>query len=159
MESRQKITLIIGLIITAALFPINFYISAVAFVLVITLYMSYVMLNTSERFQKVPELTLKLKEDAKGVVVKNRGGDAALNIHIALVPLDIEFDIPRLEPDEIHVQTTEHMIETVKVVAGFENAQGRTFSHSATLSALEGEKDEEDWLKPVFPMFGWKEKK
>jgi hypothetical protein len=159
MESRQKITLIIGLIITAALFPFSPYISAVALVIVLALFISFLMLNTSKRFQAVPELTLKLQDDAKGVIVKNKGGDTALNIHIALVPLDIEFDIPKLEPDAIWVQPCSHMIETVKVVAGFENAQGRKFSHSVMLSALEEEKSEEDLLKPMFPMFGWKDDK
>jgi hypothetical protein len=46
------------------------------------------------------------------------------------------------------------MIAEAKALVSYENGAGRRFSRSFQLSATA--KGDEDLLKPIFPIFGWK---
>ncbi len=50
----------------------------------------------------IPEIVAKLSEDAKGIVLTNTGNARAEKIHVALVPSNIEFDIPSLDVDSTY---------------------------------------------------------
>jgi hypothetical protein len=101
-----------------------------------------------------PRLTCWLSEDAKNVVIRNEGNELAVRIHITLVPLDLQFDLPELAVEGRHEFPLPSMIAEAKAVVNYENASGMKFSRSILLSATG--KGEEDLLKPVFPIFGWK---
>ncbi len=45
------------------------------------------------------------------------------------------------------------MVEEIKIIITFQNENGRQFSRSVKLSALE---EEPDLLKPMIPLFKWK---
>jgi hypothetical protein len=154
MEKYQKIVLVLGIIITIALIPIDFFLAGVGAIILVVLALSFAMYNTSKRFPKVPELIAMLSEDAKSVVVKNKGDKKAISIRLAIVPLDLEFEVPPLAPDEAYTIALPHMINEAKAVISFKDEQGESYSHSSPLSALGP--GEEDLLKPMFPMFGWK---
>jgi len=102
----------------------------------------------------LPDVTCILSEDAKRIVLVNRGNDRALGIHVTLVPLDREFDLPELPPDGRHDFPLPGMISEAKALVSYGNDAGRRFSRSIRLSATG--KGEEDLLKPLFPFFGWK---
>jgi hypothetical protein len=100
----------------------------------------------------LPQVDAKLREDAKAIVLTNTGNSPALTIHVALVPLDIEYDIASLAVDESHEYPFLSMVTEVKAVITFSNEKGRSYSESHKLSASE----EFEPLKPMFPVFGWK---
>jgi hypothetical protein len=101
----------------------------------------------------IPEIVTKLRDDAKAVLLTNKGNAKAVKIHAALVPVNIEFDIPVLKEEATHEIPLTTMVEEIKIVITYENEKGRLFSHSARLSALE---EEPDLLKPIIPIFKWK---
>jgi hypothetical protein len=101
-----------------------------------------------------PDIVCYLSEDAKSVKVINRGTARAVKIHVALVPLNIEADVPPLDPDAVHGIPLPHMVAEAKAVVTYQNEQGIAYSQSYALHAL-GTNDE-DLLKPPFALFGWK---
>jgi hypothetical protein len=89
-------------------------------------------------------------------MLRNRGNAPARDIHVTIVPYNIEFDIPGLEVEEKFFYPFETMVPQAKVVVTYSNEQGTRFSKTFVLSALD--KDEDDLLKPTFAMFSWKKK-
>ncbi|MCX6687284.1 MAG: hypothetical protein NT112_02710 [Methanoregula sp.] len=102
----------------------------------------------------LPEIIVVLEDDAKGIVVSNRGNDAAKNIHVAIVPHNIEFDVPALAVDERYEYLHHEMISEAKAAVTYQNSEGLASSRTFRLSALG--KSDNDLLKPVIPLFKWK---
>lgn len=119
------------------------------FIVLATIAMSlHIMSDT----KNLPEIDCRLAEDAKSVVIKNTGNSPAYQIHVALVPMNIEFDIKRLEVEELYAYALPSMVENVKVVVTYKNSEDKTFGRSLKLSSLE----DNDPLRPMFPLFSWK---
>jgi hypothetical protein len=151
MDKQLILFIAAGLIATLAAVFINIYLAGIVLILVITLAMSLFIMKDS-RF--LPDVSVKMREDAKGIVLTNKGTAEARSIHVALVPLNIEFDVPSIAVDAQHVHTLDTMFSEAKAVTTWESEQGEKFSRSTMLSALGNE--EEDLLKPAFPLFKWK---
>ena len=140
-----------GIIICAILFFYEIYLGAIGVVILGALAMSvFIMQETCD----LPDITIRLREDAKGVVIKNQGNAAAYKIRVAIVPLNIEFKLETLAPDTPFEFPVESMINEAKGVVEFENTGGARYTHTYSLSALG--KTEDDLLKPLFPVFKWK---
>jgi hypothetical protein len=151
MEGRQIGVLVGGLIIAGALFFIDPYLAGIAFVLDLTLALAFQIMGET---RDLPEVVCRLSEDAKRVILENQGNARALGIHVTLVPLEKEFDLPELPADGRREFPLPGMIAEAKALVSYENGAGRRFSRTFPLSATG--KGEEDLLKPLFPMFGWK---
>lgn len=119
------------------------------FIVLLTAAMCLQIMSETEN---LPTVTCRLSDDAKSVVVVNGGNAPAEAIHVALVPMNIEFDVETLKADAEYVYALPAMVENVKAVVTYKNSEGREFSRSFKLSSLE----EDDPLRPVFPMFSWK---
>jgi hypothetical protein len=130
---------------------VNIYVAGIAFILVLALAMSLFIMGDTEH---LPQIVCRLSDDAREVVLLNQGNDRAVQIHVTLVPLDREFDIPEIAPDGRASLPLPGMVAEAKALVRYENTGGRKFSRSFQLSAT-GEEDE-DLLKPMFPLFGWK---
>ena len=101
----------------------------------------------------IPEIVTKLRDDAKAIILTNTGNARAYKIHVALVPLNIEFEVPSLEVESSYEFSLSAMVEDIKIAITYQNENGRLFSGSSKLSAF-GE--EPDLLKPLIPIFNWK---
>lgn len=153
MDSRQSLLIIIGAIacLVSGIFIDIFFALGVA-VIVGTLYM---MLWIMQDAAYLPHVVCSLSEDAKSVIVRNVGTAPARKIHVSLVPLDIEFDLKEIQPDEEEIFTLEKMITQVKVVVRYTAAESdQIIENSYPISSVDG--GEYDPLKPMFPIFGWK---
>ncbi len=156
MEKRYKNILVAGLVLFAVILFIDLwffndlYFSGIALILLAVLGMSLFIMQDSV---SLPEVGVALTDDAKGIVVVNRGNDTAVAIHVTLVPLNAEFDIPSLAADARYVYTLPSMLPEVKAVVTYRNAQGAGHSRTFMLSALG--KSDDDLLKPMFPLFRW----
>ncbi|MHC1626728.1 MAG: hypothetical protein ACXQTN_05265, partial [Methanoculleaceae archaeon] len=95
-----------------------------------------------------------LSDDAKSVTISNRGNAPAYDIHVALVPLETEFDIEKLGPDEEYTYPLDTMLREGKAAVTYRTENGAQVSRTFRLAGIDG--GEKDLLKPVFPMFGWK---
>ncbi|MDD1656682.1 MAG: hypothetical protein LUO87_04830 [Methanomicrobiales archaeon] len=151
MDQNQKRILAAGLLVCVAVAIFQIYFALILLVILITVLISLQIMRETRGF---PDITCRLQEDAKGIAVRNRGNAKAVAIHLAVVPLDLEFDIPPLEPEETTTLAVPHMISEAKAVITFENEAGRKYSRTVMVSAT-GE-GEEDLLKPMIPLFGWK---
>ncbi len=147
MEKNQKIILMAGGLITLGLLFIDVFFALIALVFVLVLLMSFHIMGETGSY---PLVTADLSADAREVVVTNTGTAAAQNIHVALVPINIEFDIPSLEPDEESGFALPSMISEAKAVVTYENAAGRKHTRSYPLTALTAGRDP---TEPMFPLF------
>jgi hypothetical protein len=150
MEKNSQILIVAGLIITLLLIFVNIYLAGIVFILLITILMSLLIMQDTAG---IPDIAVQLRDDAKAVLLTNKGNARAVKIHGALVPLNIEFDTPSLEVDSTFEYRLTAMVEEVKIVVTYQNENGRSFSKSAMLSALE---EEHDPLQPMIPVFKWK---
>ena len=149
MDKSTAAVLAAGLVATAALYFVSIYLAGVAIIIVAAIVMSLlIMQDTRNR----PQIDARLREDAKGIVITNTGNAPAEQIHVALVPLNIEYDIPALSVDASHEHLLPSMIPEVKVVVTYRNGKGQEFTHSFPLSSAGGF----DPLKPMIPIFSWK---
>ena len=151
MERNYKILLGAALVVCVILLIVNIYIGGMAFIIFIVLLMSVWIMEDSRMH---PNITARLKDEAKGVELKNDGNAPAYAIHVAIIPHDIEFDIPQLKEDEKYLYAFGKMISEVKVIVSFENEDKGRFSKTYLLSAT-GTSDD-DLLRPAFPFFKWK---
>ena len=150
MEKNTKILLALGISITIFLLFIDIYLAGIAGVILITILMS---LRIMQDTTGIPEIVATLRDDAKAIILTNTGNARAEKIHVALVPLNIEFDIPLLEAESTYEFSLNAMVEEIKIAITYQNENGRLFSRSSKLSAF-GE--EPDLLKPMIPIFNWK---
>jgi hypothetical protein len=157
MDTRYKAILAAGTLLFVIIFFIDvyffadIYFSGIAAVILVMLGMSFFIMQDS-RF--LPEIIVFLRDDAKGIVVTNRGNDAAKNIHVAIIPHNIEFDVPALAVDARYEYQHHEMISVAKAAVTYQNSQGLACSQTFRLSALE--RSDDDLLKPVIPLFKWK---
>src|SRR5512133_3362036 len=96
MDNKTRILIIIGIIIAIILFVINIYAAGIFVIIFAVLLMSLFIMKDSTF---LPDVVAELTEDAKGVIIRNAGNSVARNIHVALVPENIEFDLDSLLPD------------------------------------------------------------
>ncbi len=150
MERNLTIILVLGSLITLVLLFVSVYLAVIAAILVITLLMSMMIMQDTTGH---PDIAVRLRDDAKGIILTNKGNARAEAIHGALVPMNIEFDVPSIEVDADYEYPFPAMVEEVKVAITFKNEAGNLFSKTAKLSSLE---EEPDLLKPVIPVFKWK---
>lgn len=148
MDRKIQLLLVAGIILTLiCYFFINVYVAGIVFILLVTLVMSLFIMQDS---RTLPDVVAELREDAKGIVIRNAGNSDAVKVHVALVPVNIEFDISVLAPDQVNEYPLEKMIAEVKAVVTFENVMGDEFSRSYKLS-VDG--NGFDPLKPMIPLF------
>ncbi len=149
MDKRTLTILAAGIIIALLVLIVNIYLAGIIFIIVIAIVMSLlIMEDTGFR----PQVVARLRDDAKGIILRNNGNAAALSIHAALVPLNIEYDVPALGVEQTHEHLISSMVTSVKVVLSYRNERDQAFSQTFQLSSTE----EFDPLKPMIPIFGWK---
>jgi hypothetical protein len=151
MEKNTTILLVLGAFIILILLFINIYLAGIACIILIIILMSLKIMQDSTG---IPEIVVNLRDDAKAIILTNKGNARAEKIHVALVPVNIEFDISSLEVESTYEFLLNEMVETIRIAVTYQNENGRLFSSSSKLSVF-GE--EYDPFKPMFPMFKWKE--
>jgi hypothetical protein len=150
MDKRTTAILAAGILVTLLLVFVDIYLAGIVFILLVVIVMSLMIMQDTTF---LPQVNVRLREDAKAIVLTNGGNSPALRIHVALVPMNIEYDVDSLSVDESHEHPLPSMLAEVKVVVTYSNEKGQLYSHSQNLSASG---DGFEPLKPMFPMFGWK---
>ena len=150
MDKTTTAVLAAGILVTLLLFFVSIFLAGIAFIILVAIVMSLIIMQDT---MFLPQVDARLRDDAKAIVLTNAGNSPAVKIHVALIPMDIEFEVESLAVDESHEYLLASMIDKVKVVITFTNEKGQTFSSSSILSAS-GEEFEP--LKPMIPIFGWK---
>ena len=151
MEKNTKILLVLGILITIALLFYDIYLAGIVGVIFIAIVMSLLIMQDTTG---IPEIEAKLRDDAKAIIFTNTGNARAEKIHVALVPVNSEFDIASLNVDSSYEFSLNAMVENIKFTITYQNENGRLFSGSSKLSAF-GE--EPDLFKPMIPIFKWKD--
>ncbi|KLK87308.1 hypothetical protein SZ63_12035 [Methanoculleus sediminis] len=148
MDKNQKIVLVMGGLIALGLFVIEPFFGLIALVFMIAILMTLRIMGDTEDY---PLVTAELAEDAREIIVTNTGTARAQNIRVALVPLDIEFEVVSLDPDEESGFSLPSMVSEAKAVVIYENAEGQRFQRSYPLTALGAGRD---LTEPIIPIFG-----
>jgi hypothetical protein len=150
MDKKTTVVLAAGIIVTIILFFVSIYLAGIAIIILVAVVMSLLIMQDT---LFLPQVDVRLRDDAKAIVLTNGGNSPALRIHVALVPMNIEYDLDSLAVDASHEYPLASMIMEVRAVVTFSNEKGQAFSHSRNLS---GSGEEFEPLKPMIPVFGWK---
>ncbi|MEN6396132.1 MAG: hypothetical protein ABFC78_06575, partial [Methanoregula sp.] len=121
MEKIHKLLLAVGALICIFLFWIDIYLGATGVVVLVALAMSVFIMEDS---WVLAEITVRLGDEAKQVIVQNSGNSPAYRIHVTLIPHDIEFDLPELAADGQFEYPLPRMVEEAKAIVRFSNAKG-----------------------------------
>lgn len=140
----------LGLFISDQENPVSFY----GFIITVILIAIAMSVHISAHSWNTPDISVRMADNAKEIILTNKGNAAALNIHVSLVPMNIEYSPPDIPPDGDHHHPLDSMLEQVKVVVTFENSLGSHYQKTALISSLGP--DDDDILKPMFPLFKWK---
>ena len=150
MERSFVIVIVLGLVAAAGLLIVSPYLSLIALVIAGVVAMALVIGRDA---RDLPDIETSFAEDARSVMLRNTGNAPALQVHVSLVPLGVEADIPSLAVEAIHEQPLPEQVPEVKVVVSFKNRKGQAFRRTALLSALHPDQDP---LRPAFGIFGYK---
>ncbi|MFW5639222.1 MAG: hypothetical protein WAN99_00600 [Methanoculleus sp.] len=148
MEKNQKIILAAGGLITLALLAIDVFLALIPLVFVLILLMTFHIMEETRSYTLI---AADLSEDAREVIITNTGTAEARNVHVVIVPFDIEFDIASLGPDEASRFKFESMVAEARAVVTYEDTANQKFTRTYSLTALGSGGD---LLKPIFPLFG-----
>jgi hypothetical protein len=148
MEKNQKIVLAAAALITLGLLFIEPIFALIALIFVIVLLMSFHIMGDTASY---PLVIAELSENAREITVINTGTARAQKIHVALVPIDIEFEVASLDPDEKFRFSLASMVSEAKAVVTYENAESREFQRSYPITALGAGRD---LTEPLIPIFG-----
>jgi hypothetical protein len=150
MDKKINILIILGILITIAAAFYDIYLGGIVGMIFVAVIMSLMIMQDTTG---IPEIVPKLTDDGKGIILSNTGNARAENIHVTLVPNNIEFDIASLDVDASYEYSLGTMVQEIKTRITYSNENKRLFSSSKKLSVFE---EDPDLLKPMIPMFKWK---
>jgi len=150
MDKKINILIILGILITIAAAFYDIYLGGIVGMIFVAVIMSLMIMQDTTG---IPEIVPKLTDDGKGIILSNTGNARAENIHVTLVPNNIEFDIASLDVDASYEYSLGIMVQEIKTRITYSNENRRLFSSSKKLSVFE---EDPDLLKPMIPMFKWK---
>jgi len=102
-----------------------------------------------------PEISISLSDDAQTVIIENLGTAPAKSTQVRIIPDDIRYEIGDLIPDSAHRFHLPSMVSSAKAAVSWERIDG---SRTERIFRLSGYEEETDPLRPLFPLFNWKEK-
>jgi hypothetical protein len=150
MDKRVLVILALGIIFTIVAAFLDMYLAGIVGVIFIAIIMSLMIMQDTTG---IPEVVVKLSDDAKSIILTNTGNARAEKIHVALIPGNVEFDIAFLDIDSAYEYSLGSMVQEIKIKITYSNENGRLFSSSKKVSVFD---EEPDLLKPMVPMFKWK---
>jgi hypothetical protein len=150
MERSLVIVVVLGLVAAAGLLLVSPYLSLIALVVAAVVAMALVIGRDARDF---PDLEATLGDDARSVVLRNKGNAPAHQVHASFVPIGAELDLPALAVEATHEERLPQQVSELKVVVTYKNSKGQPFRRTELLSALHAR---DDPLRPPFAIFGWK---
>jgi hypothetical protein len=150
MDKRIQVILVLGIIITIISAFLDMYLAGIVGVIFIAIIMSLIIMQDTTG---IPEVVVKLSDEAKSIILTNTGNVRAENIHVTLIPSNVEFDVPSLDVDTSYEYPLGSMVQEIKIRITWSNENKRLFSSSKKLSVFD---EEPDFLRPMVPMFKWK---
>ena len=150
MDKRIQVILVLGIIVTIISAFLDMYLAGIVGVIFIAIIMSLMIMQDTTG---IPEVVVKLGDEAKSIILTNNGNARAENIHVTLIPSNVEFDIASLDVDSVYEYSLGAMVQEIKIKITYSNENKRLFSSSKKLSVFD---EEPDILRPLIPMFKWK---
>ncbi len=150
MDKRIQIILVLGIIVTIISAFLDMYLAGIVGMIFIAIVMSLMIMQDTTG---IPEVVVKLGDEAKSIILTNNGNARAENIHVTLIPSNREFDIASLDVDSVYEYFLGAMVQEIKIKITYSNENKRLFSSSKKLSVFD---EEPDLLRPLIPMFKWK---
>jgi hypothetical protein len=150
MDKRLQVILVLGIIITIVSAFLDMYLAGIVGVIFIAIIMSLMIMQDTTG---VPEVVVKLSDEAKSIILTNTGNARAEKIHVTLIPGNAEFDIASLDVDSTYEYSLGSMVQEIKIKITWSNENKRLFSSSKKVSVFD---EDPDLLRPMVPMFKWK---
>ena len=150
MDKRIQVILVLGIIVTIISAFLDMYLAGIVGVIFIAIIMSLMIMQDTTG---IPEVMVKLGDEAKSIILTNNGNARAENIHVTLIPSNVEFDIASLDVDSVYEYSLDAMVQEIKIKITYSNENKKLISSSKKLSTFD---EFPDIPTPLFPMFKWK---
>lgn len=151
MKKNHKFAIAICLVISVVLLPFSVILTATGLIITGTLAMAVMVSESAETLVEKPILLAFLGEDGRSFILKNIGNVDALDIHISVVPSNLEYLIERLEADTGEKTDCGQLIGKNKVIIDYTDGTGKRYSKTTDLNFRQ--ECEYDPTKPMIPMF------
>lgn len=151
MKKNHIIVIAACLAVSVLLFPVSVLLTAAGLIITGTLVMAVMVSESAEELVEKPIIFAYLGEDGRSFVLKNIGNVDALDIHISVVPSNLEYLIERLGSDTEEITDCGQLIGKNRAIINYTDETGKRYSKSAELKFKE--ECEYDPTKPMFPMF------
>ncbi|MBN1431590.1 MAG: hypothetical protein JW931_02340 [Methanomicrobiaceae archaeon] len=151
MKKNHKVAIVACLALSLLLFPVSVLLTAVGLIITGTLAMSVLISESAETVVDKPILFAYLGEDGRSFILKNIGNVDALDIHISLVPSNLEFLNKRIEADTEDKTECGQLIGKNRIIVDYTDETGNRYSKTANLNFKDD--CEYDPTKPMIPIF------
>ena len=150
MDKRIQVILVLGIIVTIISAFLDMFLAGIVGVIFIAIIMSLMIMQDATG---IPEVVVKLGDEAKSIILTNNGNARAENIHVTLIPSNVEFDIASLDVDSVYEYALGAMVQEIKIKITYSNENKRLFSTQKNFQYLTRTLI---YLRPFIPMFKWK---
>lgn len=147
----------IGLGLTLLLYLLNNKIPAGIVLIITGTLLLALIISADAKKNARPIILADLSPGHREVVLENVGTYAAEKLEILVSGVEEPWQIDRLEPDTMVKLSLPDMVRSVIVEVTYQFKDDMRRSKAFTLGRFEQDK-EQDLFKPMFPLFGWKNK-
>jgi len=151
MKKNHKFAIATSLIISVVLLPFSVILTAAGLIITGTLAMGIMISESAESLVDRPLLFAYLGEDGRSFVLKNMGNIDALDIHVSIVPANLEYLIERIAADIEEKTNCDQLIGKNRIIVNYTDKTGTRYSKSADLSF--NEECDYDPTQPMIPLF------
>lgn len=151
MERIHKIAIIACLAISVILFPVSILLTATGLIITGTLAMAVLISESAGKAVDRPLLFAFLGEDGRSFITRNIGNAPALEVHVSVVPSNLEYLIGRIDADNEEKTDCGQLIGKNRIIMEYADESGKRYSKSADLQFKED--CEYDPTKPMIPIF------
>lgn len=151
MEKIYKIAIAVCLAISVLLFPVSVLLTATGLIITGTLAMVIHITESAGEAIDRPLLFAFLGEDGRSFVIRNVGNAAASEIHVSVVPSNLEYIIDYIDADDEEQTDCGQLIGKNRIIMEYADEAGKRYSKSVDLQFKED--CEYDPTKPMIPIF------
>lgn len=151
MKKNHITALAACILVSVLLFTVSFLLTVMGLIITGTIAMTFMISESAEGIVDKPLIYAYLGDDGRSFILKNIGNVDALEIHISIVPSNLEYHIGRIDPDDEEKTDCGRLIGKNRIILDYSDKDGKKYKRTAELVFTED--CEYDPTKTMIPLF------
>ncbi|GEM_PF-4663246 len=151
MKKGHIAAIAVCIIFSVLLSPVSPILTVIGLILSGTLAMAFAISESAEKIMDKPLLFAYLGDDGRSFILKNIGDADALDIHISIIPSNLEYLFEHLGADSEEKTDCGRLLGKNRIILNYSDEDGKRYKKTAELGFRE--ECEYDPIKPMFPLF------